>query len=60
MQYEYECTKCGCEQVKNVKLADRNKLPKESCESCGAKGKSLKRVLSAHPKHGSWQAKWQG
>jgi len=58
MQYEYKCKKCGCEQVKNVKLAD--KVTKEPCEKCGAKAKFLKRILSAHPKHGSWQPKWQG
>jgi len=58
MQYEYECKKCGHEQTKNVKLVD--KTTKEPCDKCGATAKNLKRILSAHPKHGSWAPNWQG
>lgn len=46
MQYEYKCQKCGQEQVKIVKLAD--KVTKEPCEKCGAGPEHLTRLLSAH------------
>ena len=49
MQYEYECQKCGHDQVVVHKLAETNK---QHCEKCDAPPEELKRdLLTAHPTH---------
>ena len=50
--YEYKCEKCNHVQEKFHKMADNNE---EKCEKCEAKAEHLKKQLTPHPKHISWQ-----